>query len=802
MMKPSPARLLIVDDEELHMKALCDTLEQEGYATTGVTSGREALEVLRVQEFDLLLTDLMMPDMDGISLLQTALEIDKTLIGIVMTGRGTISTAVDAMKVGAVDYVLKPFKLSTVLPVISRALQVRNLRLENIQLQETLAIYELSMAIAFALDPPTIVRKMAEAVFQQGDARSVSVLVPAPGSNELYAAVSIGENAEGVRGKRLPITFAISSWVARAEKHFSNPEGLANLPPIPATSAMELDTGVSIPMLAAGKLMGILHFSPQRRDRPMPLGRIKTLNILAGTAASALHSAWLVEEVRTAEQRYRRLADHAPDIIFRYELLPERRYVYMSPAVTMLTGYTPEDFYADAELAFKVVQAEDRPLLEAIFRGELKGKTATLRWITRKGDVIWIEQRHVLVEDKEGNLAAIEGIARDITERVNLEEQLRLSQRMEAVGRLAGGVAHDFNNMLTVISGYGELAWDTAPANSRVRDHLEQIRKAGEKAAELTRQLLAFGRKQVLQPQVLNLNEVVASHSKMLGRVLGEDIDLVTLLDPALGAVKADPGQLGQVLMNLVVNARDAMPQGGKLTIETHNANLDEEYAENHVGVKPGSYAMLMVSDTGAGMDAATRSRIFEPFFTTKALGRGTGLGLSIVYGIIKQSGGNIWVYSEPGKGTTFKIYLPRTEEQREATDAGTTPKRPPTGSEAILVVEDDAEVRRLTCTLLQRAGYRILEAKDVHHAIDLVQQYKDAISLVLSDLVMPELSGLALAEQLRNIRPGIKILFTSGYSDQVIVRHGHLEEGMPFIQKPFTAGALLQKVREILDIA
>jgi PAS domain S-box-containing protein len=797
------ARLLIVDDEALHMRALCDTLEQEGYSTTGFTSAKAALEAMREQEFDLVLTDLMMPEMDGISLLRAAFEIDKALVGIVMTGQGTIPTAVDAMKMGALDYILKPFKLSAVLPIIERGLRVRRLRLENIQLQETVAIYELSIAIALAADSETIVRKMAEAAFQQGDASSVAVFLSTSDGKDLRAAVALGNNADNVHGRRLPITHAVSSWVAHTEKLFSNPDELSKLQPFP-TDAGDLPGGISIPMRAAGKLVGMLHFSPLRPERAVPVGRIKTLNILAGTAASALHSAWLLEELRTAEQRYRRLADNAPDVVFRYELQGGRRCVYMSPAVRQLSGYAPEEFYRDPELAMKVVHPEDRALLQAAFRGELKGETVTLRWIGLHGNTVWIEQRHVLVQDREGRLLAVEGIARDITERVKLEEQLRQSQRMEAVGRLAGGVAHDFNNMLTVINGYSDLALSEAPLDSRLREHLEQVRRAGDKAAELTRQLLAFSRKQVLQPRVLNLNEVVETHFKMLSRVLGEDIDLVTVLEPNLGHVKGDPGQLGQVLMNLVVNARDAMPQGGKLTIETHNVVLDDTYARSHVGVTPGSYVMLMVSDTGSGMDAATASKIFEPFFTTKERGKGTGLGLSIVYGIVKQSGGNIWVYSEPGRGTTFKIYLPRTHEQDEtaaAAAAAAAPRRLPTGSESILVVEDDAGVRELTCTILRAAGYRIFEARDVHHAMALLREHKTQIGLVLTDLVMPEISGVVLAEQLKSITPEIKVLYTSGYSDEVMVRHGHLEEGMPFIQKPFGAADLLEKVRAVLDV-
>jgi PAS domain S-box-containing protein len=785
MIRDQHASLLIVDDEVLHMKALCDTLEQEGYSTTGFTSAKEALQALRNREFDLLLTDLMMPEMDGISLIQAALAIDRNLAGIVMTGQGTIPTAVEAMKIGAVDYVLKPFKVSVVLPVISRALNTRRLRLENIQLQETVAIYELSMTIAFARDSDTILRKMVDAIFQEGDAASVSVLLPADDGKELYVAVAAGKNAEHLQGNRVPI-----------------PEQLANVQSTPLRGSNDIGSDISIPMLAAGKLMGVLNFSSDRPHRPVPLGRIKSLNILAGTAASALHVASLLDELRAAEQRYRRLADNAPDIIFRYDLLPQRRCVYMSPAVTAVTGYKPEDFYADPDLVLKITVPEDRPMLQALSHDRLQGNTATLRWLSADGKTVWIEQRTVLLRDKDLKLIAIEGIARDITERVNLEQQLRQSQRMEAVGRLAAGVAHDFNNILTVIGGYSELALESMAAGNPHRGQIEQIRKAGDRAAGLTRQLLAFGRKQILQPRVLNMNVVVGSYSKMLGRVLGEDIELVTVMEPNVANVKADEGQLEQVLMNLSVNARDAMPDGGKLTIETRNVILDESYSQGHIEVAPGSYVVLEVSDTGCGMDSTTQSQIFEPFFTTKEAGRGTGLGLSIVYGIIKQSGGSIWVYSEVGKGTTFKIYLPRNNEQVEQRDAAVNHTPVSKGSEAVLVAEDDPVVRKLTCTILQSAGYKVFEAENGRDALEAFQRHKGQIAIIISDLVMPEFGGLALIEKIKEIEPAIRVLYTSGYSDEVIVRHGYVGTGIPFIQKPFGASDLLRKIREILDLS
>jgi nitrogen-specific signal transduction histidine kinase/ActR/RegA family two-component response regulator len=387
-------------------------------------------------------------------------------------------------------------------------------------------------------------------------------------------------------------------------------------------------------------------------------------------------------------------------------------------------------------------------------------------------------------------------------EREKLEEQLRLSQKMEAIGSLAGGIAHDFNNLLSVILYGTEFAMARMRDDDRAREELLEVRKAGERAVALTRQLLAFSRKQVLQPVVLDLNRIAAGVEKMLRRILGEDIDYVQVLAPELGMVLADPGQIEQVLMNLVVNARDAMPAGGKLTIETCNVELDEEYAARHVAVKPGPYVLLVVTDTGCGMDAATQARIFDPFFTTKEKGKGTGLGLSTVYGIVKQSGGNIWVYSEPGRGTTFKIYLPwkmsSTTTVTGSRLAAVTTR--PTGTETILVVEDEEAVRDITKRILCAAGYNVLAAASPNDALLTCNAHQGQVHLLLTDVVMPQMSGRVLAERLVLVRPGIKILYMSGYTDDAIVHHGTLDPGTNFIAKPFSAADLTTKVRAVLD--
>jgi PAS domain S-box-containing protein len=392
------------------------------------------------------------------------------------------------------------------------------------------------------------------------------------------------------------------------------------------------------------------------------------------------------------------------------------------------------------------------------------------------------------------------GAVHDITERKRLEAQFRQSQRMESIGQLAGGIAHDFNNLLTVITGTAELTIAQLREGDPLHEDLQEIRRAGERAAALTRQLLAFSRKQVLQPQVLNLNTVVAELESMLQRLIGEDIELVVVPTEDLGNVKADPGQMEQVIANLAVNARDAMPEGGKLTIEMRNVEIDEQYASQHsVVVEPGPYVMLAVSDTGLGMDEVTRGRIFEPFFTTKGPGKGTGLGLSTVYGIVKQSDGLIWVYSEVGQGTSFKIYLPRVA------DVAASNRRGPTvasvrGTETVLVVEDVAGLRHLTKRMLESAGYTVLTAASGEEAILVLERYKQPVHLVMTDVVMPGMSGPKLAERFDRTRTGMKVLYMSGYTDDIVVRHGVLEEGMPFLGKPFTGVELTRKVREVLD--
>jgi signal transduction histidine kinase/CheY-like chemotaxis protein len=381
-----------------------------------------------------------------------------------------------------------------------------------------------------------------------------------------------------------------------------------------------------------------------------------------------------------------------------------------------------------------------------------------------------------------------------------VQEQLRQAQKMEAVGRLAGGVAHDFNNMLSVILSYAALGQRKLPAGDRVREYLGEIQQAGARAAELTRHLLAFSRQQPIRPMPVDINDVLGDLDGMLRTVIGEDVELRVVLAGDLGIVVADPGQMEQIVVNLAVNARDAMPRGGKLTVETSNVDLDESYARDHLGVTAGPHVMLAVTDSGIGMDRATQRRIFEPFFTTKELGKGTGLGLSIVFGIVQQSGGHIWVYSEPGRGTTFKVYFPRVVDPAESESVRAAPQVSlERGSETVLLVEDEDQVRQLVCDILRGDGYRVLAAAGPLEALELAKDHHGSVDLLLADVVMPQMNGRELADRLKPLRPEMRVLFISGYTGNVVVHHGVLDEGVAFLQKPIVPDALLRRLRDVL---
>jgi len=476
---------------------------------------------------------------------------------------------------------------------------------------------------------------------------------------------------------------------------------------------------------------------------------------------------------------------------------------YVNPAFERITGYDRMEVIGQTPRILKSGRHDAafyRNLWETLRRGEVWRGT----FLDKRKDGTLYEEDAVIspVRDPSGQVVNYVAVKRDVTDVRRMEEQLRQSQKMEAVGRLAGGVAHDFNNLLTAISGYSDLLLHRLPDYSTLRRDVEEIRKAGDRAAALTRQLLAFSRRQVLQPKVLDLNNVVTNMGQMLRRLIGEDIELSTDLSPSLSRVKADPGQIEQVIVNLAVNARDAMPDGGRITIATSDAELSPAYAAAHPEVRPGPHVLLSVADTGHGMSDETQAHLFEPFFTTKERGKGTGLGLATVYGIVHQSGGHLRVNSAADRGSTFLIYLPRVEAPEDGVQGADRPllPHPSPGTETILLAEDEEVVRRLAREILSGNGYKVLEAGNGREALLLSEAHRGEIHLLLTDVVMPKMSGRELTERIRPLRPGLRILYMSGYTDDAILRHGVLEDGIPFLQKPFTPEELARKVREVLD--
>jgi two-component system cell cycle sensor histidine kinase/response regulator CckA len=505
------------------------------------------------------------------------------------------------------------------------------------------------------------------------------------------------------------------------------------------------------------------------------------------------------EALRASELRFRALVENSSDGLLLIDR--EGRVTYTTPSSERHLGWKPEEMIGRS--VFDFLDPEDRGTVGVRMAEALRHPG---RVVTAEGRILHADGSSRIMEGVAVNrltdrsVRAIVLNVRDLTERRRLEDQLRQSQKMDAVGQLAGGIAHDFNNLLTAILGYCRLILDDVTLDNPLRTDLEEIRLAGERAAALTRQLLAFGRRQMLQPQIVDINTIVHDLEKLLRRLIAADVELVTALAPGLPPVLVDPASIEHVLMNLVVNARDAMPHGGRLLIETASVDLDESYAAGHAGVVAGPYVELAVSDTGEGMDEATRARIFEPFFTTKEQGRGIGLGLATVYGIVKQSGGHIWVYSEPGHGTVFKIYLPRAEATKITPKAESVQAaEKTTGWETVLLVEDENAVRALAREVLRRHGYVVLEARHGVDALRLAERHPDDIHLMITDVVMPHLGGRELAERLAAVRPKMKVLFMSGYTDQAVM-HRHLAPGSAFLQKPFTPESFARKVRSVLD--
>ncbi len=650
------ARILVVDDEHSIRVSLREFLRDAGHEVDTAEQADEAMEMLAAEDFDVVVTDIILPRITGVSLLKSIKEISPHVQVILMTGEPTVETASEAVRSGAFDYLSKPIGKERLLRTVANAAKLKSVEAERRRLIEENRQYQQNL------------EKLVE-----------------------------------------------------------------------------------------------------------------------------LRTAALSESSR----RYRELFEMDLDAVAI--TVQDGRFVDVNPAFLTMFGHdwddleplTMLDIYADpADLAeFQRVIEEE---------GLVRENAAKLR--KKDGTEIEGLVSATVRRGPSGESLGCQAVFRDISEKKLLEEQLRQSQKLEAVGQLAGGVAHDFNNLLTGITGYAQLVLGKIDSESLQATDLRKVLQMSNRAASLTRQLLAFSRRQTLEPRVFALGTLIEDSSKVLTRLIGENIEVELSLAPDAGNVYADPGQIEQILFNLVINARDAMPEGGKLTLETTEVKLDEEYCDRHIAVVPGRYVMLAVTDTGCGMDAETREQIFEPFFTTKEQGKGTGLGLAVVYGIVKQHEGNIWAYSEPGRGTTFKVYLPRVEAEAEEIGSEKDPGAAPTGSETILVVEDEEDVRVITERELKEQGYRVYTAATPSEAEALYSKHGKKIDLLLTDVVLPEMDGPSLFARISEQAGSLKVLYMSGYAGGAVLRNKLVEPEASFIQKPFTHTELARKVREALD--
>jgi PAS domain S-box-containing protein len=703
---------------------------------------------------------------------------------------------------------------------IVRLLQLENDRLSE-QAEDNLLLGLIGERIGRATDRESLLETVLEQVSLLKDIPFCACCATEESGLRIEASYASFTH-EGVSGRLLAVPAELLRGAQSEEVELSAADclsiGLGELIP---PSSFEASTALLVKARTRFSMPLLFLFVDGRPHRHLPAMQ-KILSRAVDMAASHLDTFALMRtltdlnetldrkveertrELQDSEERYRLLIENQRDLVVQLEV--DGSIQFASPSFCRAFARTQEELRGTS--LSTLVSEDDRELLLEALSG-LSGPPHTCDFEVRipasQGER-WINWTCTALLDAAGKVLACQGIGRDVTdkkvaekERQKLEEQYRHSQKMEAIGRLAGGVAHDFNNLLTAILGYCDLlAAKLEPDSSAARDAAE-IKAAGDRAASLTGQLLAFSRKQVRRPRILRLSDELASAEKMMARLLGEDIDLSIRLSPDAGCISADPGQIQQIILNLAVNARDAMPDGGKLEIQTENVDCDQAYALAHHAPQPGPYVVLTVADSGCGMDAETRSHLFEPFFTTKQPGKGTGLGLATVHAIVAQSGGEIWVYSEPGQGTVFKIYFPRVLGKGETGEIADGRPRTARGTETILVVEDSEEVRGLVLRVLESEGYRVLVASSSAEALVVAREEKEAIHLLLTDVVIPGINGRALAERLVLTRPKIKVLYMSGYTANLIAHHGVLDEGLHFIQKPLGPEALARKVRDVL---
>ena len=807
----STVRILLVEDDPNDAALVEREIRRADIVATFVrVDSREAMSAA-LREFipDIILTDHSLPAFGAADALALAQQLAPGTPVIVVTGRLGDESAVQYLQAGAADYVVKDH-LHRLSPAVLRALNVRQSRdaqARAYQLQA--ATYRIAQVAMNAPGLDELLPTVHQIVGELMPAKNFYIALYDAAADLITFPYFIDE-IDAAPAPRAPGAGLTEHVLRTGRALLSKPESeseLAALGVLQSIGAPSVDW-LGVPLKQGDRTIGVLAVQTYTAGVRYEEHHKEMLQFVSTQVAAAIERTRAEQALRASEARLKAVLHSALDAHVAMD--DTGRVASWNQQAESMFGWAEREVLGQ-RLADIIVPHAHREAHAAGLRrflatgeGPILGQRIELTALRRDGAEFPVELAVAPV--RVGTSWLFSAFVRDITARREAEEALRVSevqlrqaQKMEAIGRLAGGVAHDFNNVLTAIFGYVDILREEIPPGSAAQQDLAEVRKASERAASLTKQLLAFSRQQVLEPVVLKPNALVEDFEKMLRRLIGEDVELRLSLAEGAGNVRADPGQLQQVLMNLVVNARDAMPTGGKLIIETANAELSEQYAELHQPVVPGGYVMLAVSDTGSGMAPEIRGRIFEPFFTTKDKGKGTGLGLSTVYGIVKQSGGYVWVYSEVGRGTSFKIYLPRVDAPAEELQLPRTPDSV-VGTETILLAEDDPMLRPLAKGLLEKLGYTVIYAENAATALEAAANHAGPIQLLVADVVMPGASGRELARQLEKTRPQTKVLYVSGYTDDAIVHHGMLEPGLNFLQKPFTPAALARKVREVLD--
>ena len=926
----NPLRVLVVEDSEDDTLLLQRTLQRGGFDLTveRVDTAADMSAALNEQSWDVIISDYNLPQFSGLAALELVQERQVDLPFIIVSGAIGEEVAVEAMKSGAHDYVMKD-NLARLIPVIERELREAEVRRERKRAEEALRQSEERLRVIFDNVPVPIFTKDRAGRYTSSNVYNLSYwshdpvgntdadLLPPEFAAKVRAAdiqvmetgqeLVIEEQFPSPHGMRSPIVrkvplrdaegnivgilgiahditerkqaeeeirrrnreLAMLNSIIAASVTSLEPEEiletacreLAKAFDVPRATAAMLDrqktTATKVAeYLVEGQPIGLEHSWPVSTDPSLQhimthkapliiddtstdprLVSIQDMLRERGITSMVMLPLIVQDEVigslRLGDLKSRSfsneeiglawsVADQVAGALARTRLDKERRQLsaaieqtaesviitdtrstilYVNPAFARVSGYNRAEVVGFRPSILNSGK-QDTVFYQDLWTTISAGQVWQGRFINKKKDgTLYTDEATITpVRSETGDIVNYVSVQRDITNELKLEEQYRQTQKMEAVGRLAAGIAHDFNNLLTAINGFATLIQNELSSTDPLQELVEKILHSGERAADLVRQLLAFSRRQVVKPQVLNLNTVVTNMDKMLPRIIGEHIELATVLTPDLWSIKADPSQIEQIIVNLAVNASDAMPDGGQLTIETANVIIDQDYAAEHLDAQPGEHVLLCVSDTGTGMTEEVKGHIFEPFFTTKEVGKGTGLGLATVFGIIKQSNGHIWVYSEPGHGSVFRVYLPRVTQAVPSSFVSNLTPMLPQGMETVLLVEDEAMVRELAARVLRQQGYTVLEVANGPEALRLVRGYDHKIDLLLTDVIMPQMNGQMLAEELKILRPETKVLFTSGYTHNSIMRRGVLKPGVRFIQKPFSPLDLTRKVREILD--